>query len=63
MGVIYLRSGRRRPVWSGRRIGMRDSQADIPAGWCIRCGREVFPAGKQLCPVCATRKERKYELQ
>ena len=55
--VVYLKSHRRRPVQVG---GVRrdfDPQAAIPAGWCDRCGREVFLPGVSLCPDCV-RKER-----
>ena len=60
MCVVYLRPGGRRPIWLGVRPAMRDIQADIPAGWCEVCGKEVFSVGQQLCQVCALRKESEY---
>jgi len=32
-----------------------DLQAAPPAGWCIRCGAEVYRRGKALCRRCERR--------
>ena len=48
--VIYLRSGRRRPVWVGPRPLRYDVQGAIPDGWCGGCGMELFGDGG--CPLC-----------
>jgi len=55
-GVLYLRSHRRRPVCLGPQWGMRDVQAEAPAGWCSRCGREVYAREQLLCRRCIARK-------
>ena len=50
--AIYLRSGRRRPI---RRAPYRpgdDLQGALPAGWCEKCGREVYGFGERLCAEC-----------
>ena len=50
--VIYLRSGNRRPVRLAPYAIGEDLQGAIPAGWCEKCGREVYEFGKGLCPMC-----------
>ena len=56
IGVLYLRSHGRRPVWLGTRWGMRDMQAEVPEGWCSRCGREVYTREQLLCGRCIAKK-------
>lgn len=50
--TVYCKDRRRRPVRFGHTPFFRDVQADIPAGWCCRCGSEVFESGKDLCMGC-----------
>lgn len=49
---IYCKSHRRQPLRFGARSPIGDRQADIPAGWCVRCASEVFSPGEDLCPRC-----------
>lgn len=56
MAVQYLKSHHRRPIYFGMRFPMGDRQADIPAGWCQTCGREVFSEKEGFCPWCQVRK-------
>ena len=50
--TLYRKSHRRQPVRLGIRSPFADPQAQIPVGWCIRCGQEVFAAAESLCPGC-----------
>ena len=50
--VIYLLPGRRRPVRLRPELGLHDRQAGAPAGWCGRCGAEVYRWGEALCDRC-----------
>ena len=59
MHVIYTMSHRRRPVFLGTYPVLTDRQAAIPAGWCSRCGAEVYRPGRVLCDRC--RKEQNHE--
>ena len=52
MVIVYCKSHKRRPIRFGRDLPMRDAQAQIPAGWCERCGREIFARNERLCPWC-----------
>ena len=54
--TVYCKNHRRRPVRFGHTPFFRDVQADIPAGWCCRCGSEVFESGKDLCMGCRSLK-------
>ena len=54
--TVYCRNHRRRPIRFGPIPYFRDPQADIPAGWCCRCGSEVFDSGKDLCIECRSHK-------
>ena len=58
MCVLYLRLPRR-PVWRGTGWGLWDVQGALPRSWCVRCGKEVFLWGRELCPACE--KEAYYE--
>lgn len=50
--VICLWSHGRRPVQLHPPLGLTDLQAQIPAGWCGRCGGEVYRPGKPYCTRC-----------
>lgn len=52
-GVIYLRTGYRRPIQRQILWPPVDVQGAIPAFWCSSCGAEVFAAGALLCYRCA----------
>ena len=52
MGVLYLRSCRRHPVWLGIRLGLSDGQGAIPRSWCPACGGEVFSVEAVFCERC-----------
>lgn len=54
--TVYCKDRRRRPARFGHTPFFRDVQADIPAGWCCRCGSEVFESGKDLCMGCRSLK-------
>ena len=54
--TVYCKNHRRRPIRFGPMPYFRDPQADIPAGWCCRCGSEVFDSGKDLCIGCRSNK-------
>ena len=54
--VECLTLGHRRPVRFPRWYPGLDVQGCIPAGWCLRCGTELFRSGAELCVRCA-RKE------
>ena len=55
--TIFLKDHKRMPIRIPAFSPFRDVQADIPAGWCICCGGEVFDRGQERCIRC--RKERK----
>lgn len=59
MTVLYTKSHRRQPVFWGRLPVLTDLQGAIPAGWCSRCGTELFAPNKSQCQRC--RKEIRYE--
>ena len=49
---ICWHSGYRRPVrLVPYRVG-EDLQASIPAGWCEKCGTEVYEFGRVCCEQC-----------
>lgn len=50
--VIYLRSRWRRPVRFAPYRPGEDLQGALPAGWCEKCGREIYGVGKSLCEMC-----------
>lgn len=54
--LIYQKSHRRRPVYWGLHDPNADSQGCIPAGWCCRCGSEIFTPGEAMCLWCRTAK-------
>ena len=54
--LLYLKSHRRRPVYWGPPHPRFDRQGAIPAGWCYRCGVEVFEPGEMLCLWCRASK-------
>lgn len=56
--VLYGKSRRRRPMVLGC-TEQEDAQGAIPAGWCIKCGREVFAAQEALCDRCRAMERRK----
>ncbi len=57
MPIIYLKSCHRRPVRLKPSLFRFDRQADVPFGWCGRCGKEVYVPLAQECPDCRKRKE------
>lgn len=60
---ICLQSHGRRPVCPGRLPGLADVQAQVPAGWCVRCGAEVYRLGESRCGRCRQGTERSiYEV-
>ena len=61
--VLYLQSHGRRPVRARPVLGLADGQAQVPAGWCGRCGAEVYRIGACLCGRCRQGTERSiYEV-
>ena len=50
--IIYQKSHRRKPIRLGYAPLFRDTQADVPSGWCIQCGSEVFDHDRFQCPRC-----------
>lgn len=50
--VCCLKPGGRRPVALRQPIGMYDVQGAVPAGWCSRCGKEVYKPRQPLCYQC-----------
>ena len=50
--VICLWSHGRRPVRAVPVIGLKDVQAEVPAGWCGVCGAEVYRPGRSRCARC-----------
>lgn len=50
--IIYCNTHRRRPIQLGFSYLFRDTQGDIPSGWCSVCGSEVFQRGEDLCGRC-----------
>lgn len=57
MATLYLKSHRRRPVFSGRPGFLQDRQALPPAAWCPLCGGEIYEQAQRYCLLC--RKETK----
>ena len=51
--TICLDSHGRRPVRLWGAYGLADRQALPPAGWCVRCGAEVYAPAEGLCGRCA----------
>ena len=54
--TVYLKDHNRMPVRFGAKLPFRDIQADLPLGWCSRCGSEVFQRGQDLCIHCRNAK-------
>ena len=52
MGVLTVAPRKKRPVWTGPRLGLTDHRGAIPRGWCPRCGTEIFMKGKAKCFRC-----------
>ena len=50
--TVYLKDHKRMPARFGFFSPFRDTQADIPKGWCICCGSEVFDRGQERCIRC-----------
>ena len=48
-----------RPIRPDRPWPPADLQAIEPAGWCVRCGGEIFRPKKELCSRCAKMERRK----
>lgn len=61
--VVYLRSGRRRPVRVVLYRAGEDLQSAIPAGWCEKCGAEVYEFGEVLCDQCERWEKMKKRIQ
>ena len=61
MCLVYLKTGRRRPVWLGV-YREDDVQGRIPRAWCCRCGREVFGYGP-VCDRCERRDDHESQYQ
>ena len=58
-----LQSHGRRPVRPRPVLGLVDVQSQVPAGWCDRCGAEVYRMGKTCCARCRQGTERSiYEV-
>lgn len=53
---LYHKTYRRQPVYVGIYSPFTDPQGQIPVGWCMRCGREIFSHGENLCPECRIQK-------
>lgn len=41
-----------RPTKQHEPFGLYDLQAQAPAGWCIRCGGELYRRRQALCRRC-----------
>lgn len=50
--VVHLKTKGRMPVRLYAPIFSCDVQQEIPAFWCVSCGREVYQPGMELCPRC-----------
>ena len=59
--LIYCKDHRRRPIRFGFPLLFRDTQGDIPVGWCNVCGSEVFCQGEDRCVRCRQGKENLHE--
>lgn len=50
---MYQRFGAiNRTVFCGPVLWLADRQALPPKGWCVRCGAEVYRAGREMCTRC-----------
>lgn len=62
--ILYTQAHARKPVKITYPPGLRDVQADIPAGWCRRCGAECYRPGADLCSRCQpTKGDHAYEFE
>ena len=59
--LFYRKTYHRQPVSLGICFPFADPQAQIPAGWCMNCGREIFSQGENFCPECRIEKEKSYD--
>lgn len=58
-----LKSHGRYPVRCRPALGLEDPQDRPPAGWCSRCGAEVYRLGADRCGRCRQGTERSiYEV-
>lgn len=55
--IYYLESHGRMPVRTTALMPWEDPQDVPPRGWCPRCGREIYEAGKELCDRCEKENE------
>ena len=56
------KSRRERPIGWGYPYPPADPQELLPAGWCVRCGTELFKAKRELCQRCK-RAERRHAYE
>ena len=56
-GIVYLKTRRRMPVRCIPLAYLRDTQQDIPVGWCAECRREIYRSETELCQRCEGVKE------
>lgn len=54
--TVYLKDHKRKPLRFGVGLPFRDTQADLPYGWCSCCGSEVFQIGQERCIHCRNAK-------
>ena len=54
--LLYCKSQRRQPVYRGIRFPYGDSQGQLPDGWCVHCGKEIFSQTAHFCPECRVKK-------
>lgn len=52
MKVIFGKSGRRQPMQAQHPGYMRDTQQDLPYGWCPVCGQMLYRGNGPLCRRC-----------
>ena len=50
--TLYLQSHRRKPVRNWPLLPWEDIQGAVPAGWCCRCGGEIYLPGRLICDHC-----------
>lgn len=57
--VIHRNACPRRPVQRYPRFALRDVQAAPPAGWCNRCGKEIYVwPPEEICDRCKKEEQR-----
>lgn len=50
--TVYLESKRRKPVRLLPCLFPQDTQQQLPTGWCVQCGAELYNPQSQKCRRC-----------